>query len=139
MISFKDMGKCVFCKIVSEEIKAWKVFENDHALAFLDIHPASKYHTLVIPKKHYENIFDIPDMELKEVIGIVKKLTTLYKTKLGIENVQIINSSGSEAQQDVFHFHFHIVPRKSGDGQDIVWKTHPEWTATFDRLISDLK
>lgn len=132
------MGDCVFCKIVSGEIKSWKVYENDYVYAFLDIHPASKYHTLVIPKKHYKNIFDIPEDDLKEVIKVVKKLVGIYNTKLGIKNVQIINSSGTEAQQDVFHFHFHIVPRKSGDGQNIVWKTHSEWIDTFDQLLADL-
>jgi len=133
------MKDCVFCKIISKEIKSWKVYENSFVYAFLGIHPASQYHTLVIPKKHYENIFDIPENELIEIIKVIKKLTTLYSTKLGIKDVQIINSSGAEAQQDVFHFHFHIVPRKTGDGQNIVWKTHPEWVTTFDKLISDLK
>ncbi|NLG37752.1 MAG: HIT domain-containing protein, partial [Clostridiales bacterium] len=58
--------------------------------------------------------------------------------KLGINNVQIINSSGAEAQQDVFHIHFHIVPREEGDGQDINWTTHKEWRDKFDDLLNKL-
>ena len=133
------MDDCIFCKVASGEAKSWKVYENKYVYAFLDIHPASKYHTLIIPKKHYRNIFDIPEKELKEVISVVKKLVNLYEKKLGIKNVQIINSSGAEAQQDVFHIHFHIVPRKKGDGQDVKWTTHPEWTKEYDKMLSDLK
>ena len=67
-------------------------------------------HTLVIPKNHYENIFDIPEEELKEVMTGIKRVAVLFSAKLGINNVQIINSSEAEAQQDVFHAHFHLVP-----------------------------
>ncbi|WP_144028110.1 HIT family protein [Paenibacillus sp. 32352] len=129
---------CIFCKVVKGEAKSWKVYEDENVYAFLDINPVSEYHTLVIPKKHYSDIFDTPEDEMKNVISVVKKLASLYNTKLGIKNVQIINSSGTEAQQDIFHIHFHIVPRREGDDQDIKWKTHKEWRARFDELLSQL-
>lgn len=132
------MEDCIFCKINTGKEKSWKVFGNEHVYAFLDIHPTSKYHTLIIPKNHYENIFDVPEKELQEVMSVVKKLCDLYKEKLNITNIQIINSSGEEAQQDVFHLHFHIVPRNLGDGQDIKWNTHPEWTADYDNMVKQL-
>jgi histidine triad (HIT) family protein len=133
------MRDCIFCKIVEGKAKSWKVYENESVYAFLDIHPVNEYHTLVIPKNHYDNIFDIPEHELKEVIGVIKKLVTLFNSKLGISNIQIISSSGFEAQQDVFHMHFHIVPRKKGDKQDIKWATHPEWMEKYDQLLEKLK
>lgn len=133
------MNSCIFCKIVKGEAKSWKVYETEDVYAFLDIHPASKYHTLVIPKKHYTNIFDIPEKELKAIISVVKKVSKLYEEKLGIHNIQIISNSGAEAQQEVFHLHFHIVPRKSGDGQNIRWITHPEWINDFDNMIEKIK
>jgi len=133
------MSDCIFCKIVAGQAKSWKVYENENIYAFLDIHPVNEYHTLVIPKAHYENIFDIPEDKLKEVITVVKRLAILYQNKLGINNVQIINSSGSEAQQDVFHVHFHIVPRKKGDHQDVRWTTHPEWAEKYDQLLERLR
>jgi len=133
------MNDCIFCKIVRGEAKSWKVYENNKAYAFLDIHPTNEYHTLVIPKNHYENIFDIPENELRDVIAAVKKVVTLYNEKLGMKNVQIINSSGPEAQQDVFHFHFHIVPRKLGDNQNVKWILHPEWQSRFDSLLARLQ
>lgn len=132
------MDDCIFCQIVEGKVNSWKVYENESVYAFLDIHPVSEYHTLVIPKNHYQSIFDIPEKELKEVMVVVKELVTLFNSKLGIRNVQIINSSGSEAQQDVFHVHFHIVPRKRGDNQDIKWTTHPELVGEFDQLLAGL-
>lgn len=132
------MTDCLFCKIAAGEIPSAQVFENDHVLAFLDINPASPYHTLVIPKNHYVNIFDVPEEELKELINAVKKIAKLYQTKLGIQHMQIINNSGAEAQQEVPHIHFHIVPRAAGDEQDIIWKKHPELQEQFKEMLSTL-
>ena len=70
---------------------------------------------------------------------VVRKLSVLFKEKLGIGNVQIINSSGAEAQQNVFHIHFHIVPRKNGDGHTIKWATHPAWISEFNILLKELR
>lgn len=133
------MEDCIFCQISQGKAKSWKVYENEHVYAFLEINPVNEYHTLVIPKKHYKDIFDIPEIELKEIMSVIKLLTTLYKEKVGIENVQIINSSGSEAQQDVFHVHFHIIPRRKGDGQDIKWNPKIELREKFDQMIDALK
>jgi histidine triad (HIT) family protein len=132
------MVDCIFFKIIEGKAKSWKVYEDESVYAFLDIHPVNEYHTLVIPKQHYENIFDIPEDELINVMTVVKKLVLLYSSKLGIHAVQIINSSGSEAQQDVFHVHFHIVPRKKGDNQDVKWTTHPEWVMKYDQLLEKI-
>jgi histidine triad (HIT) family protein len=132
------MKDCIFCQIAQGKAKSWKVYENEHVFAFLDINPTNEYHTLVISRKHYENIFDIPEDELKEIMLAIKKLTTLYYQKLGIKNVQIINCSGAEAQQDIFHVHFHIVPRKTNDGQNIKWKPHTRLKEEFDQLLMKL-
>ncbi|MDY8136616.1 HIT family protein [Aquimarina sp. 2201CG5-10] len=132
------MTDCIFCSIIKGDAKSWKVYETSHAYAFLDIHPASRYHTLVIPKKHYTNIFDIPEKELNEVISLVKKVSKLFEEKLGLNNIQIISNSGAEAQQEVFHLHFHIVPRRRGDGQNIKWSTHPEWVKDFDEMLEKI-
>lgn len=132
------MNDCIFCKIAKGEAKSWKVYENETVYAFLDINPISKFHTLVIPKKHYKDIFEIPEEELKEVISIVKKLAQRFKDKLGIENVQILNNNGKAGQQDVFHIHYHIIPRRKNDGQNMKWKNHPELRKEFDQMLEDL-
>ncbi len=72
------MNDCIFCKIVKGDARSWKVFENESVYAFFDINPVNEYHTLVIPKNHYENIFDVPENELVEVIKVVKELAGLY-------------------------------------------------------------
>lgn len=132
------MEDCIFCKIVRGEAKSWKVYEDEHTFAFLDINPATEYHTLVVPKRHCVNLFDVPGDTLQKVVSTVKKVVSLYESKLGIRHVQVINSSGAEAQQDVFHLHMHIVPRSKGDGQDVVWTTHKEWRHQFDGWLSRL-
>ena len=132
------MENCIFCRVAKGEAKSWKVYEDEHTYAFLDINPVSEYHTLVIPKKHYVNIFDITAEDFSHTMCTVKKLTDLYAEKLGIKNLQVIHSAGKEAQQDVFHLHVHIVPRANGDGQNIKWTAHPEWRDKFDDLLKRL-
>ena len=133
------MENCIFCKIIRGEAESWKVYEDEFTYAFFDIFPISEYHTLVIPKKHYENIFDIPENEAVYLMKTIKHITGLYEKKLGLKNIQIINSSGAQAQQDVFHIHFHIVPRFSGDNQNIKWTSHPEFREKFDDLLLRVK
>ena len=133
------MENCIFCKIVRQEAPSWKVYETDSVYAFLDINPVNEYHTLVIPKKHHKDIFDTPAETLADIAKTIKHVTTLYQEKLGMENLQIVNSSGSQAQQDVFHIHFHMVPRYRGDGQNIKWTPHPEWRDRFNQLIEALQ
>ena len=132
------MENCIFCKIAKGELNAWKIYEDEHTFAFLDINPATEYHTLVIPKRHYVNVLDIPADVFLHVMETVKKVVDLYKEKCGLQNVQIIHNAGKEGQQDVFHLHVHIVPRAAGDGLNIKWKTHPEWRDKFDDMIKKL-
>ncbi|MFZ3070730.1 MAG: HIT family protein [Anaerolineaceae bacterium] len=133
------MDDCLFCKIVNNEIKCWKVFENQHVLAFLDLDPVNEYHTLVIPKKHYQDIFDVPEEILQEVILAVKQICMLYQEKLGISNIQLFNNSGQEAQQSIFHLHFHIIPRSYADGHNVYLEKHPELVSKFDKLLEQLQ
>ena len=133
------MDSCIFCRIVRGEAPSWKVLKSYAAYAFLDIHPVSRYHTLVIPKAHYVDIFDAPALVLQDVMNLIKEVTTLYRDKLGLRHVQLVNSSGAEAQQDVFHIHFHIVPRRKGDGQNIQWRTYPEMRGEYDAMVEALQ
>ncbi len=132
------MEDCIFCQVASGHADSWKVYESDQAYAFLDIHPVNEYHTLVIPKRHYVSIFDVPTGELLHVMSALKHVVDLYQERLGLANAQIVNSSGADAQQDVFHLHFHIVPRQKGDGQDVRWRTYPEMRRRFDDLLARL-
>ncbi len=132
------MDECTFCRIAAGRTKSWKVYETDDACAFLDINPVNEYHTLVIPKEHAVNIQDVSMESFLKVMSALKHVVDLYRERLGIEDIQIISCAGEPAQQDMFHLHFHIVPRYEGDGQDVVWQTHPEYRDRFDRLIERL-
>ena len=115
---------CIFCKIVNGEIPSYKIYEDENTYAFLDIADDAIGHTLVIPKKHYENVLDIPSEELQNVMATVQKISKHYVENCGYTGVNIMNASGKDAQQSVFHLHFHIIPRKNGDGFS-TWPTLP--------------
>lgn len=124
--------------IASSEAPSWKVYEDASSFAFLDIKPRTAFHTLVVPKEHFSDIFDLPPDRLTELARAVKAVVDLFAARLGLRDVQVTNSSGANAQQDVFHVHFHVVPREAGDGQDSEWTTHPEWTDRFDSMLQQL-
>jgi histidine triad (HIT) family protein len=119
---------CIFCKIIKGEIPSFKVFENDKVFCFLDINPLTKGHALVVPKKHAEDVFDVPEDDLREIISVAKNLSEKMKKAWGVEGVNIINSSGEVAGQDVFHIHFHIIPRRVNDNLEISkwWRSKTE-------------
>jgi histidine triad (HIT) family protein len=110
------MEDCLFCKIAKGEIPAVKVYENDKVLAFLDIAPVNKGHTLVIPKKHATNIFDIDIEDLDAVSEAVRKIAPALKQALGAGGVNIQSNNGETAGQVVMHSHIHIIPRFPDDG-----------------------
>ena len=113
---FKD-EECVFCQIVEKKIPSQILFENDTNLAFLDIFPVSKGHTIVIPKNHYNNLEDIPINELTGLYEIVKKLSGIIHKKLKIEGYNILQNNFKAAGQVINHFHIHIIPRSKEDGK----------------------
>jgi histidine triad (HIT) family protein len=116
------MENCIFCKIVKGEIPSEKIYENEKFLAFLDLFPSTEGHTLIVPKKHYENIFDIPQDILKDSIEVAQKIASLLKEKLGAEGINLLNSNNKIAQQEIPHYHLHVIPRYSKDNFEIVFK-----------------
>ncbi len=110
------MSDCLFCKIVNGDIPCSKVYEDSHVLAFLDIGPVNKGHTLVIPKKHYVNVFDIPEEDWISVMKSVRKVSSAVKKAVGVDAVNIMSSNGEVSGQVVMHSHTHIIPRLKEDG-----------------------
>lgn len=107
---------CIFCKIINGEIPCHKVYEDDIVFAFLDIKPLNPGHTLVVPKKHYENLEEISEEELTALILAIKKIGRMIKEKLGVAGYNVSENNGQVAGQEVPHLHFHIIPRHEGDG-----------------------
>lgn len=108
MTSMKD---CIFCKIVTKEIPADLIYEDEGAIAFLDINPSTLGHTLVIPKQHVENIFDTDPAALASVGEALRKVAPAVRDAMGAKGVHINSNHGEAAGQVVFHLHFHIIPR----------------------------
>ena len=107
---------CVFCKIISGEFNSSKIYEDDKVLAILDLSQATYGHTLVMPKMHYENIFDLDEETAKHLFSVVKKISNHYKEVLpNLKGINLLNNNGSRAGQTVMHYHMHILPRYDDD------------------------
>lgn len=110
------MSDCVFCKIIKKEIPAEIVYEDENSLVFLDITPINPGHVLLVPKQHYENLYDLPDALFAKMAPIIKKLAIAVKKGMNADGINIGMNNERPAGQLVFHAHFHIMPRFSNDG-----------------------
>ena len=110
------MDNCIFCKILKGEIPSSKIYEDEKTYAFLDISGDYYGHTLVVPKCHCTNVLDCPKDYLEAVINTVQLVSNHYVNDCGFDGVNILNASGTSAEQSVMHLHFHIIPRKTNDG-----------------------
>ncbi len=106
---------CSFCKIVSREAQASIIYEGDSVLAFMDLHPANVGHTLVVPREHWETIYDIPEKVLADLFAVVKRVSVAVKKAVGAEGISILQFNERAAGQSVRHFHVHVIPRFRGD------------------------
>jgi histidine triad (HIT) family protein len=111
-----DEKECLFCRIAKGEIPSKKVYENANTFAFLDINPRNPGHVLVIPKRHYETVMDMPENELAEVAKIVKKMSVAAKAGTKADGISVLQSNGRAAGQVVAHLHFHVIPRFMTEG-----------------------
>lgn len=113
------MKDCIFCKIIDGDMPSYKIYEDDFCLAFLDISNDIYGHTLVIPKKHYESVMTCDNTTLGRIVEVCKKVGNHYVKDCGFDGYNIVNCTGSAAEQSVFHVHFHILPRKADDGKKV--------------------
>lgn len=102
------MNDCIFCKIINGDIPCMKVYEDDVALAYLDISPDSDGHTLIVPKTHYKDIYDIPNNILLHIYETSKKVMNLLEEKLHCNDFTLVQNNGDI--QEVKHYHLHVKP-----------------------------
>ena len=102
---------CIFCKIMSGDIPSYTIYEDEVVKVFLDVNPDVNGHALVVPKKHYTDLFDIDDNTLMHIMDIAKKIDSLFKEKLGSEGLTLVQNNG--LLQEVKHFHLHLKPQYS--------------------------
>lgn len=107
---------CIFCKIASGEIPSKTIYENDEFRVILDINPASKGHALIIPREHYNDIYELPEDVAGRAMILAKKLAAHMTKVLNCDGFNILQNNGEVAGQTVFHFHMHLLPRYDKDG-----------------------
>jgi histidine triad (HIT) family protein len=112
------MEDCIFCKIVKGEIPSFKVYEDDRVFSFEDINPVSPGHTLIIPKNHVENIWEIIPEDLSAIHLASQKIARAIKQALDVKGIACLQLNGRDVNQVVGHYHLHLIPR-SGSGPEL--------------------
>lgn len=115
---------CIFCSIINGELPSNIVYQDDKVIAILDLAQVTKGHTLVMPKKHYDNIFDVDEETLKQMIVVCKKLSKQLVDNLHADGLNIVNNNGQQAGQAIEHIHFHLIPRYKDDDYLIKGQEH---------------
>ena len=133
------MEDCIFCKLAKGELPCKKVYEDETIIAFLDLNALTEGHTLIISKEHYTNVFDIPEDVLADIIKLTKKLSILYKEKLGCDGVNILNASDKSAHQSVNHFHIHLIPRRNNDCIDLNFHGFARSNEELNKILEKIK
>ena len=120
-----DSDDCLFCRIVAGDLPATIIEEDDQTITFMDISPANRGHTLVIPRRHSEDLYAIDDEDLEACMVAARRQALRARDRLGADGVNILNSCRPEAWQTVFHFHVHVIPRYAGDPLKLPWDPRP--------------
>ena len=107
---------CIFCKIINKEVPSFTIFEDDNVVAFLDIFPVAKGHVVVIPKKHYANLWDMSTEAFQDIAAGLRFAAGRVQARLKPDGMNIGINNGEAAGQAVPHVHWHIIPRYTGDG-----------------------
>ncbi len=113
------MDDCIFCKIINGTLPSCKVYETDTLYAFLDLNPSGKGHTLIVPKKHCQDIFGADTSIGSDVLSAMKTIARAIKDVTGCTGINIVQNNGRDAGQMIDHLHWHLVPRFANDGLDL--------------------
>jgi histidine triad (HIT) family protein len=130
---------CIFCKIVDGALPAWRVYEDESAVAFLDKGHVTRGHTLIVPRRHAADIWSLSEDEAAAVMRAVHRVARLLRERLDLRGLNVTQSNGSSAWQEVFHYHVHLIPRYGDDEFRVPWRsTNPpaEELAEIQRAIS---
>lgn len=112
---------CIFCKIAAGEIPSKTLYEDEKFRVILDLGPATRGHSLILPKDHAANLYELPEETAAEAMKLAKSMALLLREKLRCDGLNLVQNNGETAGQTVSHFHLHLIPRYKGDGQRINW------------------
>ena len=116
---------CLFCKIVAGEVPSTRVHEDERTIAFMDINPLNDGHTLVIPRVHAATLFEADEADLQAAIATARRVARAIRETIRPDGLNLLQANGTAAFQSVPHFHFHLVPRFTGDGKGFDWPMVP--------------
>ena len=136
-------GGCVFCDIAKGVVPASIVFADEHVLAFLSLEQPNPYKVLIITREHAATIYDLTDEQAAHIFQAAVRIARVIRTVSGSEGLNVVQSNGMIGQQDVFHFHLHLIPRVAGDTQQgrivLDWDNTPRERQELDRLATNLR
>ena len=112
---------CIFCKIANGEIPSSTIYEDKDFRVFLDLNPATRGHALLVPKEHFDTLFDLEDELCQKAMVLAKKLAGHMKEALGCDGFNLMQNNGEAAGQTVYHFHLHLIPRYEKDTAGLTW------------------
>lgn len=130
---------CIFCKIVAGEIPSYTIYEDDDFKAFMDISPAAKGHTILVPKKHMENVFEIDENTASKILPIAAKIAKALNEELQCDGMNILQNNGEIAGQTVMHYHIHLIPRYKDDKVVVKWVEEEYTGEPLDQLCARIK
>ena len=107
---------CIFCKLANGEIPSATVYEDEAFRVILDLNPATRGHALILPKEHFENVFEMPEEWVTGAFALARKMAKKMKDALKCDGFNLVQNNGAAAGQTVFHFHIHLIPRYEEDG-----------------------
>lgn len=112
---------CIFCKIANGEIPSKTIYEDEDFRVFLDLAPATRGHALIVPKGHADDLFELEDKVAAKILTLAKQIGRRMSDNLGCDGMNLVQNNGEAAGQTVKHFHMHVIPRYTDDGQNIAW------------------
>ena len=131
---------CIFCAIVAGDAPSFRVYEDEHCVAFLDIHPATAGHTLVVPRTHADDLLALDEQQAQQVMRATHRVAHLLDARLRPAGLNVVQATRAAAWQTVFHMHMHVIPRYDGDGLAPPWRETPvdrDLLATIhDRIVA---
>ena len=133
------MENCIFCQIVAGEAPAYFVYQDDLVAAFLSLEQPNPYKVLVIPRAHIESVYDLDDEQAAAIFKATVKIARAVRDVSGCEGLNLVQSNGRAGQQDVFHFHLHVVPRFAGDSITLDWDNTPVSAKQLGKLADELR
>ena len=130
---------CVFCGIASGEAEASIVYEDAEAVAFLSLDQPTSHKVLIIPRSHKETIFDLPPDDASHLFRVASDIARAIRDASGCTGLNVIQSNGACAGQDVPHFHMHLIPRHEGDGVTLEWPHIQPERAELDQMAAEIR